>query len=243
MLRTFACQRCGQLFEKRYYPSRSLPVYCSPKCRKDRVEITCATCGKVFSVPRSRKDIRKHCSRECMDKSIRRPEQICKWCGKKYRPIKTGNSFCSLRCAIDIRKATRLHKICETCEKEFIVKKGYVGARFCSHKCSSIGIAMHGPDNPNWKGGCDSDRGPNWHKQSWKARKRDNYTCQMCSLVRKNNPALPVHHIQRYHEFNDDYITANDLSNLITLCSRCHGVADNNNRTRNELGQFRERAF
>lgn len=240
MLKTFVCQRCGKQFEYQYYPSRKPPKYCSPECRKNQIEIICAVCGKAFSVPASRKT-RKYCNKKCMTEGVKRPKQICEQCQREFRPSKTGNRFCSLQCAANWRKTTRLHKICKTCGEEFIVKKGYINAMFCSLQCSAIGTAKHGPDNPNWNGGHDGWRGENWHEQSWQARKRDNYTCQTCGFVRKNNPALPVHHIIPYHNFNGDYKAANVLSNLITLCGRCHASIENSDRERNELGQFRER--
>ena len=240
MLKAFICQRCGKQFEHQYYPSHGPSKYCGLKCRKNQIRIVCAICSKIFFVPASRK-MRKYCSKKCMTEGVKRPKQICEQCQKEFRPSKTGNRFCSLQCAADSRKATRLHKICEICGARFTVKKGYTSARFCSLQCSAIGIAKHGPDNPNWNGGHDKWRGENWHEQSWKARKRDSYTCQACGLVRKNNPALPVHHIVPYHDFNGDYEIANNLSNLVTLCKHCHAIIESNSKERNKSGQFRER--
>jgi len=237
MLKKFICHRCGKPFECQYYPSRTLPKYCSPACRKNQMIIVCAVCGKAFSVPVSRKG-RKYCDKKCATEGARRPKQICEQCKQQFRPSKTGNRFCCLQCSADFKKATRLHKICETCGDEFIVKKGYVKARFCSLQCSAIGTAQKGPDNPNWRGGHDGWRGSNWHKQSWLARKRDSYTCQDCGLIRKNNPALPVHHIIPYHDFGGDYKAANVLTNLTTLCERCHSHITNHGRRKNQSGQF-----
>ena len=241
MLKKFICHRCGKPFEHQHYPSRTLPKYCSLACRKNQMTIVCAICSKALSVPACRKT-RKYCSKKCMGQGLRRPKQICEQCKKQYQPIQAGTHFCSLQCSADFRKATRLHKICETCGDGFIVKKGYVKARFCSLQCSAttIGKTQQGPNNPNWQGGHNGWRGTNWHKQSWLARKRDNYTCQVCGLIRKNNPGLPVHHIVPYHDFNGDYKAANILANLTTLCERCHSHITNRGRKRKQIGQFKK---
>lgn len=43
-------------------------------------------------------------------------------------------------------------------------------------------------------------------------RERDNYTCQLCGMIRKG---LDVHHI-------DENKLNCDPDNLITLCRKCH---------------------
>lgn len=60
-----------------------------------------------------------------------------------------------------------------------------------------------------------------------KIRKRDNYTCQKCSLIEKKqllklNRKLSIHHINYNKKNNKD-------SNLITLCHNCH-IKTNTNR-------------
>lgn len=232
---TFICQGCGKRFERIWYPSRKRPQYCSQECRGGKIIVICAFCKKEFKVFPSR-SATKYCSRKCADEGGKRPKQICEQCGKEFHTSTKGRRFCCLQCAADYRKATRLHKICETCGKEFIVKKGYTHARFCSHSCSSKAIALRGPDNPNWQGGCSSYRGPNWNEQTDKARKRDNNTCQICELYQIDKK-LHVHHIIRFHDF-DDYREANKLSNLITLCPICHSKVHNGKRVRDKKGQF-----
>ncbi len=70
--------------------------------------------------------------------------------------------------------------------------------------------------------------GPNWSSQRQKARERDGYRCRNCG-----QPELParehdVHHLRPFRTFdyrpgeNANFITANRLSNLITLCPDCH---------------------
>jgi DEAD/DEAH box helicase domain-containing protein len=70
--------------------------------------------------------------------------------------------------------------------------------------------------------------GPNWTRQRHKARERDGYRCRNCG--RPESPAREhdVHHLRPFRMFdyrpgeNVNFIPANRLSNLITLCSECH---------------------
>lgn len=234
----FICEGCGKTFLKVWFPSRKRPKFCSRECRKRRIIVICQVCGSRFETHQSRDGIRKHCSKACMGIAIRRKKKTCLKCGKVYRPTSKANKgYCSVKCAMSARKDTRLQKTCEQCGSAFIVKKGYAHARFCSLKCSAISNAMSGPDNPNWKGGCDSRRGPNWTEKSNEARKRDNYSCQRCGK-QQTNKSLPVHHIRPFRLFNGDYETANQLDNLVTLCEHCHGIVEASEKPRDLLGRF-----
>jgi len=76
------------------------------------------------------------------------------------------------------------------------------------------GIAK-GSNNPNWRGGISRYPYPFEfnNELKYKIFKRDNFTCQLCSVYPTND--LVVHHI--------DYNKSNlDLKNLITLCRRCN---------------------
>lgn len=77
--------------------------------------------------------------------------------------------------------------------------------------------------------------GPNWRAQRKKALERDGYTCQKCG--KKADPhrwwkKVHVHHKRKIRLHYDgrtgkiDYENANRLSNLVTLCKRCHKAAD-----------------
>jgi hypothetical protein len=99
---------------------------------------------------------------------------------------------------------------------------------------------MHGADHPQWKGG----KTPlimkiRNHKKSieWREKifKRDNYTCKICGDNKGGN--LNAHH---YMQVADIIHTLNikslekalstpilwKLSNGITLCNKCHVIAD-----------------
>lgn len=87
--------------------------------------------------------------------------------------------------------------------------------------------AKHSEANhPQWEGGNNPGyRGPNWNAQRKLALDRDNHQCQ-------SNPAhkgrIHVHHKIDFVTFgyvpgeNDHYLQANELSNLICLCTACH---------------------
>lgn len=65
------CEACGKLFSTS--PSLAHIRTCSPECgykirdngEKDKVELTCAHCGKAFSEHESHSARRKYCSRQC----------------------------------------------------------------------------------------------------------------------------------------------------------------------------------
>lgn len=69
--------------------------------------------------------------------------------------------------------------------------------------------------------------GPGWRQQAFRAKKRDGRKCVLCSR-RDDARALSVHHIysRRRYGFvpgvNRNYLWANHLANLITLCRSCH---------------------
>jgi 5-methylcytosine-specific restriction endonuclease McrA len=77
-------------------------------------------------------------------------------------------------------------------------------------------------NHPNWKGGKDKEPyGWNWTEQLKESiRKRDNYTCQNCSMTEEEHLivmgiSLAIHHI--------DYNKKNcNEENLITLCNQCN---------------------
>lgn len=168
----------------------------------------------------------------------------CEQCGKevkKYQSqIKPGQMyFCSFNCQHiwrtgrtgTIKKPKGILKKCLYCEKDFYVYPSEVDIKkYCSKECRikhNVEKGTWSGENCNfWRGGFDYYRGPNWHEQKRKARKRDK-VCQKCGKTREENiRALNVHHIIPFRFFNGNYIEANSLDNLITLCSSCHRETD-----------------
>jgi len=81
--------------------------------------------------------------------------------------------------------------------------------------------------------------GPGWNDAAFRTRERDGQ-CVICGQERETRGStdkdgkrsLSVHHIYRKRMFgyipgqNDNYKWANNLANLVTLCSICHGKVE-----------------
>jgi DEAD/DEAH box helicase domain-containing protein len=89
-----------------------------------------------------------------------------------------------------------------------------------------------------------SDRrnyGPNWVEQRDLARARDGHCCQHCGAPERRGRQHDVHHLRPFREFgyspgaNEAYLEANQLRNLVTLCSTCHRQAESSQRVRSGL--------
>lgn len=81
-----------------------------------------------------------------------------------------------------------------------------------------------------------NDYGPDWDKIRQRVINRDGNRCQVCGTISINSP-LHVHHIQPFRSFADRD-TANQLSNLITLCPACHRQAETSVRIRSGMAGF-----
>lgn len=79
-----------------------------------------------------------------------------------------------------------------------------------------------GEDHPHWKGGVKDWRGSNWARIRQSVRDRDDHQCRVCGDESGyGHSGLEVHHITPFREF-DDYEDANDIDNLVLLCTSCH---------------------
>ncbi|MGA9349722.1 MAG: Zn-binding domain-containing protein, partial [Anaerolineae bacterium] len=78
-----------------------------------------------------------------------------------------------------------------------------------------------------------NDYGPNWLAQRDRTRARDGYRCQACRVLEQGR-AHDVHHKIPFRAFTS-YQQANQLSNLVTLCPRCHHRAELAVRVRSGL--------
>lgn len=223
------CLRCGAEILDRKHPNKK---YCSRDCAWPDTAVTtiCEWCGKPFTFSGFRGSTQRFCSKKCFAASqSTRAECVCVICGGAFTPKSTHHSttYCSRKCAdISRRKPENYPEyVCLQCGKTFHRHIAQARPSFCSKACLSdwLSNTTTGENHPRWKGGIGANRGRNWPKQRQLALKRDKNRCVLCGTTVK----LCVHHIRPYREFNGDYLAANDLTNLITLCYWCHPKAEN----------------
>lgn len=217
--------------------------------------LICKTCQKPFDVQPCNISRAKFCSPSCYHEDLKkRPsprkgvllnsvELACEHCGKPFIRIASRLKWgrgktCSAACQYAMIKQRTFEKTpkatCLNCQKVFAVppsrrtgKRG-VG-KYCSRKCRDA--HRIGDNHPQYLNGrAQEHRGANWQAQKRKAKRRDKWTCQHCGTTaaenrEKTGQPMPVHHITPYRHF-DSYLEANELANLVTLCSPCHRKAD-----------------
>lgn len=226
------CPICGKMFN----PAKPSVKFCSKKCyyeSKYKIQI-CKNCGNGFKILKSLKGI-KFCSKKCRHEYYQNryyETKECLVCGKKFSALKSKKRVCcSVRCAAKYIESKVAIK-CKECGKTFFKKLSKSGkTHFCSKRCYSKWCIENwrGDNNHNWRGGSSRYRGENWIEQRTKARERDNHTCQNCGT----DSDLQVHHIIPF-KFFDNYIEANRLKYLKTLCRKCHGKEEAKIRSKAE---------
>lgn len=246
--KVFKCLVCGKNFCDKKHAKRK---YCSPECqhkgRQKRNGMTCHWCGKKF---KATDDENFFCSRQCYDsfraEKIKQRMRPCKVCGTMFDPTKHEANYCSNECWRRDQTA-KLLRFCVVCGQMFVPWRGDVFHDIpitCSSKCleiyskqqeeirrKKISLAFRGANHPAWLGGKQTWRGENWKWQRSVALKRDGYKCCSCGISnkahkKKYKSSLEVHHIKPFRFFENDYMAANDLENLITLCISCHKKAE-----------------
>jgi 5-methylcytosine-specific restriction endonuclease McrA len=109
------------------------------------------------------------------------------------------------------KKLTEEHK-----KKLKIAATGRVHTESSKLKMS---LCNRGRDNWNWKGGVTAIKTGRfgdlqWNKRRKECYKRDGHRCKICGIF---NVRLEAHHIIPWRISHND-----DLTNLITVCSKCH---------------------
>ena len=132
------CKQCGKQFEvKPSVVKRGDGIFCSRKCRCEKVKKICEVCGKIFWLIRSREDIARFCSRDCYYKW--RSTHVR---GKNHPGWNGG----------------KIERVCVTCGAHFFVnlsdiKRGW--GKFCTLKCKAKWQSeqLRGENSPVWRGG------------------------------------------------------------------------------------------
>ncbi len=222
------CERCGVSFsisasQLAYGRGR----FCSSECKTPEHYTTCVVCNIRFKVsPTDIKRNRKYCSKACQQTKV---QKSCIVCGVKYTVHRCNSSskYCSRKCYAN-RPSNKIERQCKYCGNTFLARlSSYLSGNslYCSKGCQSnaASVNQRGQNSPFWRGGHTKYRGENWKHQRKLAYERDGGVCQIChSSPKKGQRKNAVHHIKPARRFNGDWLSANDLSNLITLCHKCH---------------------
>ena len=81
-----------------------------------------------------------------------------------------------------------------------------------------------------------NDYGPNWQKQRNAVRARDQFKCAVCGRPETPGRQHDVHHKIPFRKFaympgeNENYLLANQLDNLMTVCPDCHARVETADR-------------
>lgn len=188
------------------------------------VSVNCRTCGKPFE---RRSPNQVSCSYQCLRywNDATRPTPLghpptsrpCQRCGSPI-PIPSARRSLCATCRIPPRECLR-------CGVTFVGKDNR--RRYCSRFCSGSSNAppvKTGREAYNWKGTDECYRGPGWRRLRDVIRERDGWRCRRCGKtpLRKH---LQVHHIERAEDWTNPG-SANDPSNLISLCTGCHRTVE-----------------
>lgn len=210
------CHNCGSVEE--IYPSRrkdSERFFCSKACKsdfygekyEDRVRVECEYCGDIYKVPCSRAERGNNfCDQEC----------LAEWCSQR-----TGKEH---------PLYDRVEVTCDNCSKVFerAPSNNRYEHVFCSEDCRNEWHSEYisGENHPRWKDDTDRGYGPHWQRQREFVIQRDFERCRICSMTRSEHyeeygQDLHVHHRTPRRWF-DDLEKADELHNLVTLCSKHH---------------------
>lgn len=233
---TKTCEQCGAVFA--YFSSPTPPRFCTRACwtvwrqaHPKRVTLTCEECGERFErepweVKRGR---RRFCSVACsrpyinsVQRGKRREPQSAALIAKRLVTIaerRASGLIPSRRQESHPKQCAGCGGIMERGKHEAIGRWGK--RRFCAPAC----MYTYRRNNPEsmyrYIGHRIAYYGPNWPEQARLARERDRHTCRDCGTVHSSR-ALDVHHIVPRRAFGGDYLQANRLDNLISLCRSCH---------------------
>jgi hypothetical protein len=191
----------------------------------------CQYCKLIFL---SKRRSIKFCSKKCCLLSrIKNVNKKCLFCKVDFiiKPF-SKKKYCSQKCYLDSIK-NKINKKCLFCNKDLFVIKALIKRKnYCSRKCYTDhkSILVRGKNNPAYKNGSSynkrSYRGENWESIRLEVYKRDDFTCQECKTkcISKKRATKENSHkiIQCHHKVKYSISKDNSLSNLETLCLKCH---------------------
>lgn len=220
------CEVCGVSVKARFR-------FCSRACASKHIveqRPMCEVCGI-----RKRHRDRLTCGLKCgqaLRKNRTRKEAKCPQCEGTFWPRRSASGkwskVCSLAC--ERRRLSSAHPpfigACLSCGatvRRFRSSRQWArrgGRCFCSPACR-IGF-MRGENSTSYRGNSDPNRGPGWKRLAAQIRDRDSHQCRRCGAAHPGSGrAFHVDHVVPWRAF-DDKKQANDPSNLVTLCPRCH---------------------
>jgi 5-methylcytosine-specific restriction endonuclease McrA len=145
----------------------------------------------------------------------------CKVCGKGT-PRRL--AYCSPQCQRVAKPYPPTLVLTCTCGAIFKRRKKLPksGRAYCSQKCARSAANL-GSESTLYRGGSKIGRGPGWKQIAAKIRDRDGHQCRRCGRTRAENGdrTLVVDHVIPYRSFSNP-TSANQESNLVTLCEPCH---------------------
>lgn len=154
-------------------------------------------------------------------------ERDCLICGdvfvapKTYKSITVCSTYCRNR-RLTLQKLKGVYVLCKVCDK-LVWKAPTKKSHYCSVACKNIGYKIFSDEVKRTKF-YKKYYGSDWLPQRRRARKRDNYECQMCGIKEEQyGKQLSVHHIKPFALF-DSSSKANKLENLLCICEPCHRI-------------------
>lgn len=186
----------------------------------------CQNCGKEFLAYKKGKATKKYCSKECYPTT--KEQYNCESCGVEV--VRTPSNikekiYCSKKCAdkgkenVSLNVKDKIPKECAECEEIFFILPCHNKKRFCSRSCAD--------KNKKSKHNSPLKLANLFKRNRVKALERDSYTCTECGKTNEehiieNGNSLHVHHIIPHQFFKEDNPAQHELSNLKTVCNKCH---------------------
>jgi 5-methylcytosine-specific restriction endonuclease McrA len=150
----------------------------------------------------------------------------CEVCGTTFEYYESNDKcgkFCSRECYQDDGEMT---VSCDWCGGDITRQVNRLtrsSHHFCSKECRGSWLSRNitGEDHPQWNGGNSGSYGAAWRQVRRAVLERDGGRC--CSCGTKED--LEVHHEIPLSTF-DNPERANQMTNLVTLCSSCHSEVE-----------------